>query len=517
VKPRPFQQEAIDKFSQPQIVSRLLGDDMGLGKTVTAICLDLENRRQEAEKGRRQSSMMTLIVAPLAVTESWVRHVNLLAPQARVVVCDPKRRGDFLHELKKPPSRRAHYFIVHYEAMRLMVSELKKYTWFHIIADECHRIKNRKAQVTNALKALTAEKKTGCSGTPADDRPMDLWSVLNWLWPTVYRSYWKFDKHYCVYETETNWGTGGAFRKFAGVQNAQSLHKEMEPWFIRRLKEDVIKDLPDKIYTDVWVDLDPKQRRAYNQMRDDMITWIEQQDKLVPLPAAVVVAQLTRLQQFALGYMETYTVERHVKEKHIPERHRIDKVTGEPYVIPAKVIKAHIVKEDKWRISDPSAKIDALMSILEDNPNQQVVVFSQFKSVLHLLGKRLEKAKIPHGLYTGDQNKQERDKLIDDFQAGKVRVFAGSIAAGGEGITLTAASIVVFLDRSWKPSKNRQAEDRLHRIGQKNAVQVIDIMARNTVDLGRRQRLIQKWQWIREILGDSKKVQKEAESWTIQA
>lgn len=506
MKPRPFQQEAIDKFSKPNITSRLLGDEMGTGKTVTAIFLDLEDRKKEAAKGRRQSDMATLIVAPLAVVESWARHIGIIAPQARVVVCDPKRRGDFLHELKRPPSQRAHYFIVHYEGMRLMVKEMKTFKWFHIIADECHRIKNRKAQVTNALKALTSERKTGCSGTPADDRPMDLWSVLNWLWPTVYRSYWKFDKHYCVYETETNWGTGGTFRKFAGVQNAKSLHKEMEPWFIRRLKDDVIADLPDKIYTDMWVDLDPKQRKVYDQMRDDMITWIEQQDQLVPLPAAVVVAQLTRLQQFALGYMESYVVKARRKNKDKTDWVR-DKHTGEVVWF----------EETKWRISDPSAKLDALMSILEDNPGQQIVVFSQFKSVLHLLGQRLAKAKIPHGLYTGDQNKQERDQLIDDFQAGKTRVFAGSIAAGGEGITLTAASIVVFLDRSWKPSKNRQAEDRLHRIGQKNAVQIIDIMARDTVDLGRRQRLIQKWLWIKEILGDSKKVQQDAESWTISA
>jgi SWI/SNF-related matrix-associated actin-dependent regulator 1 of chromatin subfamily A len=91
----------------------------------------------------------------------------------------------------------------------------------------------------------------------------------------------------------------------------------------------------------------------------------------------------------------------------------------------------------------------------------------------------------------------------------------GTIAAGGEGITLTAASTVVFLDRSWKPSKNRQAEDRCHRIGQKDTVNIIDIMAKDTVDLGRRQRINMKWSWIKEILGDSKKVQKEAESWAL--
>lgn len=411
-----------------------------------------------------------------------------------MVVCNPKKRADFVKALKQP----YHYYVIHWEGMRLISSELRKLRWFHIIADEVHRIKNRKVQTTHALKSLYADEKTGCSGTPADDMPMDLWSILNWLWPKYYTSYWRFVKHYAVYETETNWGNGQTYQKFVGVQNARSLHDEMAPWFVRRRKEDVLKDLPEKTYTDVWVDLHPKQRRAYNEMRDDMITWVENnKDKSLPVMAAVVVAQLTRLQQFALGYMEGEQTTRRVRDKET------GKVSVEPWV--------------HWTISDPSSKLDAVMEIIKDNPSKQFVIFSQFKSVLNLLGKRLTKAKIPHGLYTGDVKKSDRDKLVRDFQAGKVRIFMGTIAAGGEGITLTASDTVIFLDRSWKPSKNRQAEDRVHRIGQTNAVQIIDIMARDTVDLGRRQRINMKWEWIQEILGDSARVQKgePKQQWTV--
>lgn len=434
----------------------------------------------------------TLIICPLAVTESWARHLESLAPSARVVSINPKRRVDFVKALKQP----YHYYILHWEGMRILSSELSKMHWFHIIADEVHRAKNRKVRTTHALKALSTDYKTGLSGTPADDMPLDLWSILNWLWPSQYRSYWRFVKHYAVFDTETNWGNGQTYKKFVGVQNARSLHAEMEPWFVRRRKEDVLDDLPEKTYTDVWVDLHPKQRKAYDAMKEDMIAWVEtQKEQRVPVTAAVVVAQLCRLQQFALGYIQAEPAVKRVRNKE----------TGE----------LEEVQYTKYTVGDPSSKLDAAMEIILDNPGEQFVVFSQFKSPLLMLGRRLEKAKIPHGLYTGDVKKADRDKLVDDFQAGEVRVFMGTIAAGGEGITLTAARTEIFLDRDWKPARNKQAEDRCYRIGQKNVVQIIDIMARDTVDLGRRQRINMKWSWIQEILGDAKKVQEEAQSWDM--
>jgi SNF2 family DNA or RNA helicase len=157
------------------------------------------------------------------------------------------------------------------------------------------------------------------------------------------------------------------------------------------------------------------------------------------------------------------------------------------------------------KMTEPSSKLDALMELLADTPldSEPVVVFSQFKGSIRMLKERCEKAKISIATLTGDTPSAERTRAIQGFQAGKYQVFAGTIAAGGVGITLTRASTVVFLDRAWSPSSNKQAEDRLHRIGQKNAVQVIDIMARNTVDLGRRTQIERKWSWLQQLLGDS--------------
>jgi SNF2 family DNA or RNA helicase len=156
----------------------------------------------------------------------------------------------------------------------------------------------------------------------------------------------------------------------------------------------------------------------------------------------------------------------------------------------------------KWRIVDPSSKIDALMDIVDEAPNDQLIVFSQFQDAVHMVGERLKQRNISFVPFTGDINQADRGKYVTDFQKGNIQVFASTIATGGESITLTAASHVIFLDRSWKPVANKQAEDRAHRVGQKNAVQITDIMARNTVDMGRRQRIEQKWEYIQKMLGD---------------
>lgn len=463
----PFQQEMVDKLHKNR--SALCGDDMGVGKTVEAIALDRYHRiNNPPDRGQPR----TLVVTTLSMVDGWVEHFADWAPHLKVIRVDPKNR----HKFTEAVALGSHdVYICHWESLRLM-PELGKRLWFHVIADEVHRAKSRKAQQTRALKKIRTKFKLALSGTPADNRPQDIWSILNWLWPTYYTSYWKFFNRYI--ESEIVYPAG--YHKMVGVKNLSELRDEMRPWYIRRLKEDVLQDLPDKYYRDVWVELTPKQRRAYNTMKKDMIAWIgDNEDQ--PIASPVIVAQLMRLQQFALAHAELRTVT--VRKRN--------KKTGE--------MEEH--EEDKVFLADPSAKIDALMDILADT-NESVVVFSNFVQVANMVCERLDKAQISYVKLTGDTPGASRGDLVARFQRGEAQVFVGTIGAGGEGITLTRASTVIFLDRNWSPSKNRQAEDRLHRIGQKNAVQVIDIMARNTVDLGRRQQLTQKWAWIRELLGD---------------
>jgi SNF2 family DNA or RNA helicase len=442
-----FQEEDVNKLKE--VPNCLVANEMGTGKTFEAIFLD-DERRQASTWGDKR----TLVVAPLSVLDSWRKHFEALT-DLKVVVVDPKNRTKSFREFTH---RRADVFLVHWDALRLM-PELKEIVWLHIITDECHRMKNRKAQQTRAVKQIKAAHKTAMSGTPVVNRPGEFWSALNWLYPSLFKSYGAFEKQFVDFEVIYPQG----YHRVKGPKNEEELLRLIAPFTVRRLKKDVLPDLPDKYYTELWVDLSPSQRKAYDEMKQEMIAWIGAHED-TPLVAPVVIAQLIRLQQFAAAHMEQ--------------------------------------TDEGFRMSEPSSKIDMLMDILEDNPGEQVVVFSQFKQLINLTNARLQKAGISYVAYTGDVSKGDRDRNVDAFQAGDARVFTGTIKAGGVGITLTAASTVVFLDRDWSPALNGQAEDRLHRYGQENAVQVIDIIARNTVDLGRMQRLEQKWEWIRRLLGD---------------
>lgn len=459
----PFQLETVNKFKE--IKSVLIAHDMGLGKTVTAISLDVEKRKSFDLPAK------TLIICPLAVISSWHKHFNEWAPHLKVLSIDNKNRKPFMaameatfnHALKRE-SNGYDVFIMHYPAVRLE-KDVAKYPWFHVICDEVHGLQDRNSAQTKAVKAIKGLYKTGLSGTPVFNKPDDLWSILNWLYPKYWKSYWGYFKRYI------NWVEYDGYRSIIGVRNEEELQEVMASFFSSIKKETVLKDLPEKYYSKVKVKLHPQQAKAYKQMKKDMLAWVGEREH-EPVNAPAVIAQLIRLQQFASAYAEIEYTEDEFGE-----------------------IKT------KVRLSDPSSKIDAVMEILAST-DQQVVVFSQFAQMVELLAKRLEKAGISCGLYTGSVAKADRDRIVDEFQAGKIRVFAGSIKAGGVGLTLTAASTVVLLNREWAESLNLQAIDRCHRIGQTNAVHVIDIEAEDTIDIERNMGIGMSWSVVKKLLGE---------------
>jgi SNF2 family DNA or RNA helicase len=472
----PMQQELVDKLGVSSLTGRLIGDQMGIGKTAEAIGIDLALRR--GLPGFRR----TLIVAPRSThLDPWAKTIEGLTGKKTCVI-DRKNRAAFVREATN--GSKYEYYVCHYEAMRLM-PQLINVSWAHVILDECHRIKNAKAQQTLAIKRLKPLFKTAMSGTPADDKPDDLWSTLDFLYPNKWGSKRQFSLRYCEVTKEETIikGKGGVprtlhYEKVNGLKLLQDgsgrvdpgpvaeLHRRLEPFYIRRLKKDVLKDLPDKYYTRITVDLLPEQRKVYNDLRSKMLAWIGQHEN-ERLQVTVVIAQLIRLQQAALGYLEF----------------------GE---------------NDRVRITEPSAKLDELVSLIEDESPLPFVGFSQSKSMTNLAADRLRREGLKVAIYTGDTPDTDRALAIEGFQSGAYDAFLGTIAAGGEGITLTRSSTVIFFDRTWNPSKNQQAEDRLHRAGQKNAVQVIDFFARDTVDDRVQNTNINKWSAIREILGDNR-------------
>lgn len=491
----PFQQELVDKLGDPSIPARLIADEMGCGKTYEALAI--EKRLRDAHRGNK---MRTLIVAPWSVHEMWRRKIIELldADPSDIAVIDRKKRTAFLRAAQLG---RCKWYIIHYEGLRLKdMQPLQRILWFHIIADEIHRVKSPKALQTKAFKLLKAQFKTGASGSIAEDKPQDFWMPLHWARPDLFPNVStkdptkKFVKDYC--ETEEFPGrvlynsdgsekvdpeTGDVLHQMhhrvIGMRQdrLREFHELIAPFYMRRLKEDVL-DLPEKYFSPINVELYPSQRKVYDSLRKDFLAWIgEHENEKLEVPS--VLGRLIRLQQAALASLMFY------------DTGKVDK-RGEPIM--------------KVQLREPSAKLDSFMDWAED-VKSPVVVFSQSRGMIELTAARLGAAGARIGVYTGSTPDVVRQQVVDNFSAGKLDFFLGTIKAGGEGVDglQQASSTEVFFDRAWGPFRNKQAEDRLHRQGQKNPVQVVDFFAPRTVDAKVRQTNISKWKQLRQVLGDN--------------
>lgn len=485
-----FQQEDVTKLSTQRSV--LIGSEMGTGKTHEAIALD------ELWWDKRP----TLVVTPLNTFSSWRDKYEMQSSESDLVLIDRKKRDLFIEAIRK---QRGDVFIMHWEALRSVVPDFVRagVQFGTVIADEVHRASNRKAQATVALKKIKAEHKIAMSGTASGDKPWNLWSILNWLYPKQFSSYWSFMRTYGVqeavdvYKRAPNGSSQLAtYRKYVGVQNVDRLQELLEPFYVRHLKreqccshhpEGVMHWLPDKIYDRIWVDLSPTQRRVYDEMKNNMVAWVgEHEDS--PLVAGVVVAQLMRLTQIADATPELETVT--VRNKQGEEEQRVN-----------------------VNLVEPSSKIDAIKSYIEDAGDKKFLVYTSFKQPTVLLQKALARVGIKSEILSGDTPDSKRKDMVSRFVAGEFQVFIAVIQAAAEGVDglQYATDTAIYMDRSWSTIKNKQSEDRLHRGGTKDTVQIIDVMARNTVDFGRHQRLEQKWSWIKQILGDKNIQQKVLE------
>ncbi len=458
------QKENVDRLAYED--GCLIADQPGTGKTIQGVAIDEIHR----EQFKFADNLKTLVVAPLSVMPNWKDHFEKYTDlKVRVLNTKSKEtRGWLLKDTN------ADVFVVHWEALRLM-PELKNVGWLHIIVDECHRAQNRAAQQTTSLKKIKASYLTALSGTPVTTSPEKFWTILNYLYPQLFPSYWKFYGKYVDFEIKLIDGGRRKYHEIKGprLDTLPELHAKIAPFYCRHLKLErccehhpngVQPFLPKKYYTQIEVELAPAQRKAYDAMKKDMLAWIgPDEDK--PLAAPMAIAKLVRLGQLTCAYAN------------------ID-ATGNVVLV------------------DPSSKLDAVMEMIKDT-DDKLVVFSQYRQLINLLNARLKKAKINYVSLTGETPGGIRGGLINKFQTGDAQVFTATTGAGGTGVTLTAASRVVFTDRSWSPAINEQAEDRLHRIGQANAVEVVDIMAKSTVDLGRYQRLEVRAGWLKKLLGDS--------------
>jgi len=411
----------------------ILADDMGLGKTIQSLAAVDELELEQV-----------LVVCPASLKLNWGQEIEKWLPDYTYKVIDgsKKKRVEGIEEALEDGTN---FIIVNYAMFRGGAKAKKDITcplfkvldreWDAMIIDEAHRFKNRKAQQTKGgyRVAKKAKKVYHLTGTPIMNKPDEIWSLLHMMDPERYSSYWRFVRQYCdIYDN--GWG-----KEIRGAKNPAEFREMLEPMMVRRTKQEVLSDLPEKTVKQQFVELEGKQRKLYEQMERDMVAKFSEEEEIA---APIVLAQLTRLKQIAVS----------------------------PGLI-----------TDEF--SDKSAKVEALMDILEDAGDQKVVVFSQFQGAVEYVASILDSKGIEYGKLHGGVSQEDRDRAIKKFQNDPdCKVFLASIKAGGLGITLTAGSICVFLDKDWTPANNNQAIDRLHRIGQENNVTVIELLAKDTVE-----------------------------------
>lgn len=328
------------------------------------------------------------------------------------------------------------------------VKELNLIDFNSVIGDEIHRIKDPASKTARAFKAATgnAAFRIGLSGTPIASTPEDLFSPLNWLFPEAYPSKNKYIDRFCI-TADSAWGG----RIVIGIrpEMEQEFFSGIDPFTRRMSKEVILPFLPPVVHERRDVEMGVKQKKAYTQMRDQMIAEVTDGDIVYTTSP---LTKLTRMLQFSSAYAEV-----EYRDVYDP---KLGEVVNRAYV----------------RLSDPSCKLDAFMDDLDDFGDESMVVFAVSSQLINMLSARLDKAKIPHGLITGDQDAKEREMHMENFQSGKTKYILCTIAAGGTGITLTQGSTAVFLQRSWSMIENLQAEARVHRIGSEKyeSIRILD-------------------------------------------
>lgn len=385
----------------------ILADDMGLGKTIQVITFVLSKR-----------SKKTLIITPTSVLYNWKDEFERFAPNVRVgLVHGTKAQRDrMLSEIKKYD-----VLITTYGTLKNDENEYEKLQFDYCIIDEGQNIKNPTSKTTLSVKKINSKCNFALTGTPIENNLMELWSIFDFVMPGF------------LFTKERFKG------KFIQNKNTEELKSLITPFILRRVKEYVLDELPEKIEKKYLVDMTTKQKSIY----------------------------------------KSYVKE--IKEKLKSSKGNINMLTF--------ITKLREVCLDPSLIMDDynggSGKINALMELLDNyiDGNKKILVFSQFTSALKNIEKNLEEVGINYIYLDGSIGSKERGELVKKFNEDPlISVFLISLKAGGVGLNLTSASVVIHFGPWWNPAIENQATDRAHRFGQKNVVEVIKLISKDTIE-----------------------------------
>ncbi|MGL6107343.1 SNF2-related protein [Romboutsia sp.] len=365
-----------------------------------------------------QQNKKSIVITPTALIYNWKNEFEKFAPTLKIGLA---YNGI---EQRNTIINEINNYDVILTTYGTLKNDLEKYqgiTFDYCIIDEAQQIKNPKSISSKTVKDINAKVRFALTGTPVENNLTELWSIFDFIMPGYLFNESKFQQ---VFIKDSN--------------NLTNLKKLIKPFMLRRTKKEVIKELPDKIEQKFFVELGKDHRKVYNGFVKVIKNKIKEsnQDKIT------VFSYLTKLRQMCL--------------------------------IPELMVKNYNGKNSKLNIT---------LKLIEESNDNKILIFSQFTGVLKTIGKELENNNIPYFYLDGKTPASERVKLVDEFNnTNDAKVFLISLKAGGTGLNLTSASMVIHFDPWWNPAVEDQASDRAHRLGQKNVVNVIKLIAKDTVE-----------------------------------
>ncbi|HEX2939381.1 MAG TPA: DEAD/DEAH box helicase, partial [Ruminiclostridium sp.] len=403
----------------------VLADDMGLGKTLQTIAFLL------SAKEENQEHTISLIVCPASLVLNWESEIEHFAPQLKAlsIIGDAQQRINLISQIPEYDA-----IITSYDLLKRDIELYEKIDFYCQIIDEAQYIKNAATQNAKAVKTVQSQQRFALTGTPIENSLAEIWSIFDFLMPGYLRSHNRFKQDFELPIMKND--DSGAL---------SNLKKMLSPFILRRLKSNVLKELPPKTETVLYAGLDGEQKRLYvanlakirSQLSSQMSSGEMKTGKVI------VLAMLTRLRQLCCDPSLCY-----------------DDYRGE------------------------SSKLDLCIQLLESSvlAGHKVLLFSQFTSMLSIIEDKLKKLSISYYVLKGSTPKEDRAALTQRFNNDNTNVFLISLKAGGTGLNLTGADIVIHYDPWWNVSAQNQATDRAHRIGQMNSVQVYKLIAKDTIE-----------------------------------
>jgi SNF2 family DNA or RNA helicase len=426
---RPYQEEGVRwlQFLKEIGLGGVLADDMGLGKTVQLLVHVL------IERNKKKHELPTLIIAPTSLIINWKREAERFTPSLKVLILHGNLRKENFAQMKD-----ADIIITTYALLIRDEEMLVQQSYHLLVLDEAQYIKNVHSKAGQIARKLTAEQRLCLTGTPMENHLGELWSLFHFLLPGLLGEKTHF---YKLFRTP--------IEKNGDSKRREYLRQRIAPFFLRRTKKEVLKELPEKIEMVQPVVLTDAQRELYEDIRialhDDVLSVIKER---------------------GLGRSQIYILDALLKLRQVCCDPRLLKVDRE---------------NSDFSLLD-SAKLQWLMDLLPNliDQGRKVLLFSQFTQMIALIEEACHTANIPYVKLTGKTI--DRDAVIQEFQSGKVPLFLISLKAGGVGLNLTQADTVIHYDPWWNPAVENQATDRAHRIGQDKTVFVYKLITSGTIE-----------------------------------